>query len=229
MRLHILQHELFEEPGYILDWAKDRGFSYSVTRFHMMESLPRHNQYDMLIIMGGPMSVHDENKYPWLATEKKFLKEAIAHQKKIVGICLGSQLLALVLEAKVFRNQWKEIGFFEVIHSNTNHAVTEGLPRQFIAFHWHGDTFDLPSGCELLYSSQACKHQAYIWNKHVLGLQFHLEVTPELLQLFLDNADEELKESGPFIQTVSQMREKSYLLNEINSILGRMLDNFVKL
>lgn len=228
MRIHILQHELFEEPGYILQWAQERHFEVSITRFHMLESLPDHSAYDMLVIMGGPMSVHDEDKYLWLSGEKEFIRQAIAANKKIVGVCLGSQLLAQVMGSRVYRNRWKEIGFYDVFRTDTVHPVLEGLPSQFTAFHWHGDTYDLPPGCVLLYRSEACENQAYIWQNRVLGLQFHLEVTPELLHLFLDNADEELQENSPFIQSAAEMLKKKHILPEINGILGRMIDNFIR-
>ncbi|MGC8803658.1 MAG: type 1 glutamine amidotransferase, partial [Bacteroidales bacterium] len=193
MRIHFLQHEVFEEPGYIMEWARGKNYEISFTRFHMHEDLPAQIAYDMLVIMGGPMSVHDEESYPWLGREKTFISEAIACEKKIVGVCLGSQLLALVLGAKVYRNQWKEIGFYDVYHTGAEHSVIEGLPHRFTAFHWHGDTYDLPDQCQLLYRSKACENQAYIWRNRVLGLQLHLEVTPDLLHLFLDNADAELQ------------------------------------
>jgi len=229
MRLHVLQHEVFEEPGYILHWAKEKQFSVSFTRFHMQETLPVHEAYDMLVIMGGPMGVHDEDKYPWLAVEKAFIREAIDHQKKIVGVCLGSQLLAHVLGARVYRNRWKEIGFYDVNHTGVKHPLIDGLPKRFTAFHWHGDTYDLPHECQLLYRSEACENQAYVWKNRILGLQFHLEVTPDLLELFLDNADAELQENSPFIQSAAEMRAKTHLLTDINRILGKMLDNFLQL
>jgi len=229
MRLHFLQHEVYEEPGYLMHWAKEKHFSIGITRFYMYDTLPAHNAYDMLVIMGGPMSVHDEDRYPWLAVEKKFIREAIEHNKKIVGVCLGSQLLALVLGARVYRNRWKEIGFYDVYHTGIMHPLTESFPQRFTAFHWHGDTYELPLECQLLYRSEACENQAYIWKDRVLGLQFHLEVTPDLLDLFLDNAEDELQESSPFIQSAAEMRQKSHLLTDINRILGQMLDHFIQL
>lgn len=229
MRLHVLQHEVFEEPGYILEWARRKNFEISFTRFHMLECLPTHTAYDLLLIMGGPMSVHDEDRYPWLVDEKAFILEAIAQNKKIIGVCLGSQLLALALGSKVYRNRWKEIGFFEVFQTNQDHPLLDGLPHHFTAFHWHGDTYDLPARCQLLYRSEACENQAFIWNNQILGLQFHLEVTPDLLQLFLDNADDELKEKSPYIQSASEMLQKASLLKEANRVLERMLDNFMGL
>jgi GMP synthase-like glutamine amidotransferase len=215
MRIHILQHEVFEEPGYILEWARAGGHEVNFTRFYML--------------MGGPMGIYDENLYPWLIDEKKFIDQAIALQKKIVGVCLGSQLLANALGARVYRNPWKEIGFFEVMQTGIPHPVIDNIPNRFVAFHWHGDTFDLPAECSLLYSSEACKNQMFIWKNQLLGLQFHLEVTPSLLNLFLDHADNELQEKSPFIQPATEMQQKSYLLHETNSILGKILDNFVKL
>ncbi len=229
MRIHIVEHEKFEKPGYIINWALKKSWGISYTQTYNLDKFPDHSSYDLLIIMGGPMGVYEEEKYPWLVKEKIFIKEAVAQRKKIVGVCLGSQLLAEVLGARVFKNQWKEIGFFDVYHTGIDHPLMLGIPNKFTAFHWHGDTFTLPEGAINFFRSDACQHQLFLWDNIVLGLQFHLEVTQELLNLFLSEANSELEEEGPYLQSAEIMKKYEYLIPSINNHLEQLLNNFIKL
>ena len=118
MHIHILQHVNFETPGLISNWIEKKGHSFSITNFRQGDSLPGFDSFDMLIILGGPMSVHDEDKYTWLKQEKNFIRESINLNKKVLGICLGAQLIADVLGAKVHNMASPEIGWFKI--SNVN-------------------------------------------------------------------------------------------------------------
>lgn len=135
-----------------------------------------------LILMGGPMSVNDD--LPWLRTEMRCVREAVARGMPVMGICLGAQLIAKTLGARVTRNPVKEIGWAPVYW--TEAAKTDplfgGFPSPETVFHWHGETFDLPEGAQLLAYSDACRRQAFRIAGNVYGLQFHLEVTPEMIQ-----------------------------------------------
>lgn len=231
MKLLIFQHEPFEAPGYISEWATLNNMEVNFVEFFKQEPLPDYHNYDLLIIMGGSMSVNDEQIYPWLIDEKKFILEGISLKKKILGICLGSQLLAACLGSKVYRNKWKEIGFFEVFTQNQNHPILKNVPKQFTAFHWHGETFDLPQNAIHLAFSEACINQAFIWDNHVLGLQFHLEVTTELLNIFLSSDSEDLNQPQRFVQSANEMLVKANIqnINLCNEILDNILTNFIKL
>ena len=206
MKIQSFQHASFETPDRILEWAKTRGHVLSATRFFAGESLPDLQQLDMLVIMGGPMSVNDEVHYPWLAGEKSFIHSAVESGKIVVGICLGAQLLASALGARVYANPQKEIGWFPVklTPSGEKNRVFAGFPAEFTTFQWHGDTFDLPQGADLLASSDICRNQAFQYGEHAFGMQFHLEVSPEGVQGFVDHCGDELV-SAPTIQSAEQL------------------------
>ncbi len=160
MRIHYLQHKPYESLGCIEEWISKSRHSLSATKFYEDTSLPKFSDFDFLIIMGGPMGVYDEDKYPWLKDEKKFIKESINDNKIVLGICLGSQLIADSLGSKVYKNKFKEIGWFPVKIKN-EHKFFNSLPEEIITAHWHGDTFDLPDGAVHIAESSACKNQAF--------------------------------------------------------------------
>ncbi len=156
--------------------------------------------------MGGPMSVHDEEKHPWLKDEKRFIKKCIVADKKILGVCLGSQLAADALGARVYKNKEKEIGWFAIRKTAARHPVSYHWPKEAMVFHWHGDTFDLPKGAIHLAESDACKHQAFIWNNQILALQCHFEVEPEHVEEFIATGKKELAAGGTYVQASAQIR-----------------------
>jgi GMP synthase-like glutamine amidotransferase len=179
MRLHVLQHVPFEGPVVIADWAASRCGTITRTRLFDGEALPGIETFDWLVVMGGPMGVHDEAKHPWLRGEKAFLRRAIEAGKTVVGVCLGAQLIADALGARVYRGPRHEIGWLPI--EFTAEAVAPDLfptlPRETIVFQWHGDTFDIPEGAVKLARSEAVENQAFLYDGRVLALQFHLEVT----------------------------------------------------
>jgi GMP synthase-like glutamine amidotransferase len=222
MRAHILQHVPFEDVGSMAPWLAKAGAGVSYTRFFENHALPRIRDFDLIIIMGGPMSVNDESVLPWLTIEKEYIRDAVHAGVAVLGVCLGAQLIASALGARVYPNAHKEIGWFQV----EAEPVKEGsliLPKTFRAFHWHGETFDLPAGALRLARSQACENQAFQVGRNVIGLQFHLEATPESVGALVDNCGNELV-TGPFIQTESELRRAdtaSYV--RINSIMNCVL------
>jgi len=175
----VIMHVPFEGLGCIEQWITKNNHSVTYIRLYEKHELPDMNAIDWLIVMGGPMGVYDEAIYPWLSEEKTFIKQAIEAGKTVLGICLGSQLIAEVLGAKVYPNKQKEIGWFDVALSERakTDSLFAGFEDKFPVFHWHGDTFDLPEGSKHLISSEVCKNQAFLYNDKVLGLQFHFEVT----------------------------------------------------
>ncbi|MEM7618183.1 MAG: type 1 glutamine amidotransferase, partial [Pseudomonadota bacterium] len=202
MRLHYLQHVSFESPGYILNWANDNNVEVSQTFFFEdTYQLPDQSDFDCLVVMGGPMGVYDNVEYPWIDDEKSFIQEAISLNKPILGICLGAQLIASALGAKVYKGT-KEIGWFPVEKQNSGVYFENFSDRQTV-LHWHGDTFDLPEGATLLASNGVTKNQAFEIN-NVVGLQFHFEMGPANIAEILKNAANDLTDD-PYVQTAEKI------------------------
>ncbi len=161
----------------------------------------------MLAVMGGPMNVYEYHRYPWLRREKVFLERAVSASVPSLGVCLGAQLLADVLGAEITRNPQVEIGWHavRVTAAARESALVGHLPAEFIAFHWHGDTFEMPPGATRLAESDACPNQAFDYGSCILGLQFHLEYSVESIETMLAQCGDELVD-GPFVQNPSQIR-----------------------
>jgi GMP synthase-like glutamine amidotransferase len=164
------------------------------------------------------MSVNDEEEFPWLISEKEFIRECILLGKSVLGICLGAQLIAHVMGARVYRNRYKEIGWFPVQGIPSNNSSFFSFPPMFEAFHWHGETFDLPPGAVHLARSAGCENQAFQLGRSVIGLQFHLETTPaSAMELLTHNRAEILRskyvESEELILGTSDRRYKA--INEL--------------
>lgn len=192
MRAHYLQHVPFEGLGRIEPWLTQNGYELTVTRFFHSDELPDPQSIDFLIVMGGPMSVNDEDKFPWLRTEKQFIRAMIEADKPVLGICLGAQLIASAMGARVYANPFSEIGWFPVHAVASNRHSTFQFPSSATVFHWHGETFDLPRGATPLARNEGCENQAFQLGRRVIGLQFHLETTPDSARALLSNCREEL-------------------------------------
>ncbi len=205
MKALILQHVPFEDIGSIRSWMETRQGEISYTRFFKNEPLPELKGLDLIIVLGGPMSVHDEDVHPWIRPEKQFIHDAVQRGVPVLGICLGAQLIANSMGARVYRNAHKEIGWFEVTGTSFGESHFH-FPERFLAFHWHGETFDLPEGAVHLAKSSECENQAFQVGKHVVGLQFHLETTPEGVNSLIDNCRDELI-PGTYIQTEETLRQ----------------------
>jgi GMP synthase-like glutamine amidotransferase len=230
MKLHYLQHVPFEGPANLQTWAKENGHTISGTPLYDSQKFPVLSDFDWLIVMGGPMSIYEDDRYPWLTPEKKLIEQAITHRKIVLGICLGAQLIAAVLGSKVYRNQYQEIGWFPVTltPAATQSPAFAGFPRQFTAFHWHGDTFNPPSGSIRIGGSAACPNQAFQYNDRVIGLQFHLESSFESISLLMQNCGDELVE-GKYIQKPGLILPQENYLLEIYRTMNLLLNNMAEI
>ena len=227
MKIHCLAHVPFEDAANIGRWAKLRGHSLTYTHFFKDETLPPLEQFDMLAIMGGLMNVYEHDEYPWLIVEKKFTRQAIDAGKKIIGVCLGAQLLADILGGTVKANDHKEIGWHTV--KQTPQAVQSQafsvLPQEMRVFQWHGDTFSLPPGAVHLASSDICQNQAFQYNDTVLALQFHMEYSKGSIEKMLTHCAEELVDA-PTINTPEQIRSGYDNIDSNTRWLYTLLDEF---
>lgn len=224
MRAHYLQHVPFEGLGSIERWLEETGCETTHTRFYASETLPEITHIDLLIVMGGPMSIYDEVQFPWLVEEKRFIRQAIESGKAVLGICLGAQLIAAAMGARIYRNREKEIGWFPVRSVASGGSGCFPFPSEVEAFHWHGETFDLPAGAAHLARSEACENQAFQLGETVIGLQFHLETTPYAVHKIIENCRDELV-SAPYIQREAEMIAAAQNnCNTVNNLMKNILD-----
>ncbi len=239
MRILILQHDPLDGPGALLEWAESRGHSVACCLICQAEPLPPPDSFDLLVSLGGPMGAYEEEKHPWIALEKQYLREAFAAGKKILGLCLGCQLLADALGGKAFRHTCKEFGW-QPIESLPEGAAWFGtggdfqaLEKEengiFYAFQWHGDTYAMPPGAVQLARNAAAEQQAFVMEGTrgglVMGLQFHLEWTEQM-------AREALAEPGvapppsPFVQTPEEILSDLSLFKTAKKRFFALLDRF---
>ena len=239
LRLHGIRHVEFEREAEIAAWAGSRGHSLTRTDLWKGEALPELASFDWLLVMGGPMGAYDDDEHPWLAGEKRFLRQAVDAGKLILGVCLGAQLLSVVLGGAVSRNRFAEIGWHEVqatpqtMSLATGSRVFADLPQTYEAFHWHGDTFSIPEGALWTAKSEACAHQAFeACEGRVVGLQFHLETNAESMREIAGHCAGEIRPDAqlqPYIQPVPVMLERPERLLALRGLLDRILDNMAAL
>jgi GMP synthase (glutamine-hydrolysing) len=187
-------------------WLLEHCTSLTTTRFFANDVLPPVETCDMVIVMGGPMGVYDDQQYPRLAEERRFIQTALDSGKRMLGICLGAQLIAHALGSEVSRNPEPEIGWFPVDKAQgaARSSLSKCLPEKMTVLHWHGDTFALPEGGVPLYHSAACINQGFVFDERVVGLQFHLEMTRQGLKGLVDNSRDELV-AAPFVQKEQEL------------------------
>lgn len=206
MKIHAIHHASYEGLGFIQDWIDENKLGLDQTFVYQSPEYPEMKDVEGLIIMGGPMSVSEEDRYPWLRQEKELIREAIRQDKKVLGICLGAQLVAECLGARVYRNATPEIGWYPVRKVFLFHSWFADFDEkeEETVFHWHHDTFDIPEGAVRLFHSPACENQAFQYSDNILALQFHLEMTPDDIQAIIHNATGSL-EPKQFVQHPEKM------------------------
>ena len=219
METYIFQHVAFEGPGAILPYLESKGYHVHLVKLYAGDPVPSSLDVDFAVLMGGPMSALEEDKYPFMVEEKQLCRELFAADKPVLGVCLGAQIMANAFFAPIRQNPEKEIGFYPVTFEN-GFTVT--------AFHWHGETFDIPEYAESIAYSEACRNQGFKMGRS-LGLQFHLETTAESLNSLLENCAEELEAAlsakAKYVQSKSQILETAKTaLPELNAAMTELLD-----
>lgn len=211
MHIHCLQHEAEEGPGLIGQWAQNHGHPLRAHHLYRGDAVPTLRPGEALVIMGGSMSVHDGDVYPWLEAERALIRQQVASGERVLGICLGAQQIAHALGAPVTRNPQRELGWFPVdwAPAARREGPFSGFPRSLTVLHWHGETFGIPPGSTWAASSPACAHQAFHLGPRVIGLQFHLEATAESAAAMAQAFAQEFTETGRYIQTPEQLLEET--------------------
>ena len=226
MIIHSLEHQSYEGPGRIADWARARGHALTRTALHAGELPPPLESFDLLVVMGGSMNIYAHRDHPWLVEEKRFLGEVIAAGKPVLGICLGAQLLAEALGGKVFQNAEKEIGWWPV-RVFDRRAPFAAFPEELTVMHWHGDTFSLPPGARGVAESAGCAQQAFVHGDRVVGLQFHLEQGPLAVAELAAACAAELVPAR-YVQTRAQLVELQPDLTVAEAALCGLLDELAR-
>ncbi len=225
---HYLQHVPFEDPAALLPWLTQNGYSISSSKLWESTNLPDVHTIDLLIIMGGPMNIYEEKIHPWLSIEKKYIEEVINKNIPVIGICLGAQLIADVLGAKVYKNTHPEIGWFPVQRIITEKfPILDNIPSTFSAFHWHGDTFSIPHNAEHILQSEACTNQAFIYNNSVLALQFHIESSEESIKNLLIHCKDELIDDVYVQREAMILSDIGNKVKEIHETMKILMNNFI--
>jgi GMP synthase-like glutamine amidotransferase len=225
VRPHVcaIQHIACETPGLIAEVLAAQGVALETVRTFLGEPVPRViDRYDGLIVIGGPMGVYEQDQHPFLTDEIHLLQDAVRRDVPVLGVCLGSQLLAAALGAPVTPGPRKEIGWFPVTLSSQarERDPWRVLPRIFTALHWHGDVFALPNGAVTLASSGLTTHQAFQYGPAAFGILFHLEITEAILAGMVATFAEELRHAG--IDGREIISQAANFLPELN-VLGRAL------
>lgn len=204
-----------------------RGYRLSNTCLYQDQPLPAVRDIDALVVMGGPMGVYEQARYPWLRQEKKFIESVLKQELPVLGVCLGAQLLAEVLGATVMKNSHEEIGWFPVRRIPAlQDKRLQGLPAGFDALHWHGDTFSIPSGACNFIVSDGCTNQAFVYGNNVLGLQFHLEMLPSHVQAIYEACGRP-DQTGAYIQNLDEMLAPADSFCHAHTILRKLLGTFI--
>ena len=206
MKIQVFQNVSFEGPAYIEEIAEKNGYELHVSRLFDGENPLPPTDYDMLVILGGPMSIYEESEFPWLPNEKKAIELAINSEKIVFGICLGAQLLADILGAEVYKNEEREIGWFPVhkVKAESGNEPLSFLPNKITVFHWHSDTFHIPRNAVKIYSSEATENQSFIYESKVFAMQFHLEMKKSSIKDLVHYCEADL-ESSKFVMEKGKM------------------------
>ena len=231
LRFLSIEHVPQEGLGLISAYIQDLGASlvrHQQYQPHRL-SVP-HDDYDVLLVMGGPMGVYDGDQYPWLDHELHFVREAIDRGKQVLGVCLGAQMIAKALGAEVRKSPCTEIGWYPLRFEDAflETKIGQGLDRQMNVLHWHGDTFAIPPGALRIAGSEACVNQGLLYEERVLGLQFHLEMGEEETRVMVEHFGHELVPEQ-FVQDAGEIKARTVeCAGPARQVLFSILDNWLE-
>jgi GMP synthase-like glutamine amidotransferase len=226
MRVVCLQHVPYETPDAVALWATARGHDMKIVT-PIFERYPDVDDFDLLVVMGGPMGAYEDAAFPWLVAEKAFISRAIEAGKLVFGICLGAQLTACALGGSAHPHTIREVGWFPVRLTPFGAAsrVLSLVPDGMAVGLWHGDTYDLPAGVVTGAVTEACANQAFeTRDGRVVGLQFHLEWSAETLQALADRHGDWFDDGGPYVQSREEFLNPGDALAGGHAVLFEMLD-----
>lgn len=221
MIIDVLQHVPFEDLAAIKDWGEEQGHSFRVHHLYEKAVLPDVQDIAMLIILGGPMSANDTDR--WIEEERTLIRQLMEQQKPMFGICLGAQQIAKALGATVFQGEQKEVGWYPIQTVTTHFPF---IPDKMTVFHWHGEQFSLPHGATRLFGNEVCENQGFIYRDNVIGLQFHFETTRESMEKLIVH-DKDYLDDSAFVQSEEVMKA-AVLPAENVDVLYRLLDHLVQ-
>jgi len=231
MNILIIKHVEIEGPGLIEYCLDQENISYQILELKPGIHLPKLDDFTHIVLLGGPMNAYEEDRYPFLKDEDLFIKEAIQRGKRILGICLGAQLIAKALGAKVFKAPVKEIGWHDVSLTRIGSIdpLFSHLPKTFSVFQWHEDTFEIPHHAILIATSSLIPDQAFRYGENAYGLQFHLEVTEEMIREWMETYKEEFEESQPpFLSKIKILTDTEIKIEPYKKRGIRFIKNFFK-
>jgi GMP synthase (glutamine-hydrolysing) len=228
MKILCIKHADFESPGIIQTWALTNNHHFKIERPYRGEVLSSVQDFDFLLIMGGPQSAVKVESYPYLAAEIELIKAAVAQQKKILGVCLGAQLIGVALGAAAARSPEKEVGVYPITFTaaGKQDGLLHGLSNPLPVIHWHNDMPGIPDGAVVLAESLGCPRQIVRFAPTVYGFQCHLEITLDGIKTMVDAVPHDLHTSK-FTQTKQELLQHDYVA--INEVMLLILDRFMGL
>lgn len=227
MNILCVLHAVFEKPGCIELWAKNQGHSFHKVSPYRGETLPNVDTFDFLIVMGGPQSPLEIDKAPYLLEEIALIKQAINKNKRIIGVCLGAQLIGEALGAKTEKSPHREIGMqlVELLADAKDDPVFRHFPNKFEVMHWHSDMPGIAKDAVLLAKSEGCPRQAFRVGDRIYGFQCHFEFTEDLIKGMLENCVGDLVGSGDYIRSAKELLDSN--CSEINLQMESVLNYLV--
>ncbi len=230
MKILVIQHSAADSPATASDTIDRYGDQVQTIRIDKGEAIPDSVDADVLMTFGGAISLAGPIHPPWVAHEQALIREYVGHGRRVLGICLGSQMVASALGGRVRRNAEPEIGWhtIEQMGELKSPVVAETFPQQMTVLQWHQDTFEIPPGATHLFRSQACENQGFTIDDRVFAFQFHLEASPRTVDIFLAVSDL-AKQPRPFVQSEPEIiRGKEVHLRQQTETLERFLEAFLK-